>query len=33
MIVCKVDDPAVLPALVDAAAQASADKKHAARAG
>jgi adenylate cyclase len=33
MIVCKVNDPAVLPALVDAAAQASADKKHAGRAG
>src|SRR5262249_13666359 len=33
LIVCKVDDPAALPALVDAAAQASADKKHAARAG
>jgi adenylate cyclase len=33
MIVCKVDDPAVLPGLVDAAAQASADKKHAAHAG
>jgi len=33
MIVCKVDDPTVLPALVDAAAQALADKKHAARAG
>jgi len=33
MIVCKVDDPALLPGLVDAAAQASADKKSAARAG
>ena len=33
MIVCKVDDPALLPGLVDAAAQASADKKHAAHAG
>ena len=33
MIVCKVDDPAVLPALVDAAAQASSNKKHAAHAG
>jgi len=33
MIVCKVDDPAMLPALVEAAARASAGKKHAARAG
>lgn len=33
MIVCKVDDPALLPGLVDAAAQTSADKKSAARAG
>jgi adenylate cyclase len=33
MIVCKVDDPAVLPGLVDAAAQASSNKKHAAHAG
>jgi adenylate cyclase len=33
MIVCKVDDPAALPALVDSAAQASADKKRVAHAG
>jgi adenylate cyclase len=33
MIVCKVDNPAVLPALVEAAAQTSTDKEHAARAG
>jgi hypothetical protein len=33
MIVRSVDDPAVLTGLVDAAAQASADKKHAAHAG
>jgi len=33
MIVRSVDDPAVLTALVDAAVQASADKKHAAHAG